>query len=71
MIDAAGDVLLQWIFQSTELRGHHVWSGYKVQSSMVHAQCQAQLSKASKGQLVVQLLKAAGVPTVDEILHCV
>ena len=30
VVDAASDVLLQWLFQSTELIGHHVWSGHKV-----------------------------------------
>lgn len=49
VVDAVGDVLLKWMFQGTELRGHHVWSGCKVQSSKVHAQCQAQLPKVSKG----------------------
>lgn len=49
VVDAVGDVLLKWMFQGTELRGHHVWSGYKVQSSKVHAQCQAQLPKVWKG----------------------
>lgn len=49
VVDAVGDVLLKWMFQGTELRGHHVWSGYKVQSSKVHVQCQAQLPKVSKG----------------------
>lgn len=60
-VDAAGDVSPQWMFQSIEQRGHHMWSGYKVQSTWsctVHAWGHAQLPSMKKGELLIQSLRA-------------